>query len=74
MVYVFPVIFTPYETGYAIRFPDLPGAPTGCTVKVKIWLNYLHDPLCCMIILRKTSTRYLRKTSTRYRAIARRRP
>lgn len=25
MVYVFPAIFTPCETGFAIRFPDLPG-------------------------------------------------
>lgn len=53
MVYVFPAIFTPCETGYAIRFPDLPGTNSqGKDIADAIymardalasWLDYLMD-------------------------------
>jgi antitoxin HicB len=53
MVYVFPAIFTPCETGYAIRFPDLPGTNSqGKDMADAIymardalasWLDYLLD-------------------------------
>lgn len=53
MVYVFPAIFTPAETGYAIRFPDLPGTNSqGKDMADAIymardalasWLDYLMD-------------------------------
>jgi predicted RNase H-like HicB family nuclease len=53
MIYVFPAIFTPCETGYAIRFPDLPGTNSqGKDMSEAIymardalasWLDYLLD-------------------------------
>ena len=53
MMYVFPAIFTPCETGYAIRFHDLPGTNSqGKDMSEAIymardalasWLDYLLD-------------------------------
>lgn len=53
MIYVFPAIFTPFEEGFAIRFPDLPGTNTqGKDMAEAVymardalasWLDYLLD-------------------------------
>lgn len=53
MIYVFPAIFTPVESGFAIRFPDLPGTNSqGSDLANAIymardalatWLDYLID-------------------------------
>ncbi|RNC62773.1 MAG: hypothetical protein AWM53_01992 [Candidatus Dichloromethanomonas elyunquensis] len=53
MIYVFPAIFTPVDTGFAIRFPDLPGTNSqGKDIADSIynardalgsWLDYLID-------------------------------
>jgi len=53
MIYVFPAIFTPVGSGYAIRFPDLPGTNSqGKDLAESIysardalgsWLDYLMD-------------------------------
>lgn len=46
--YVFPAIFTPEETGYSVRFPDLDGCFTDAD-NLTAAMERANDALCLML-------------------------